>query len=119
MTETTIQVLSGAGEGTRILRVDGPLTLQSLFEFQDTLREHVPAATVIDLSGTPYMDSAALGAILGFHASCRRNGNRYALAGVNGRVHTLFEVCGVNQLLRSYATVAEAEESLGAGSARD
>ncbi len=114
MAETTIQISSGASKSTRIVQVHGPLTLQTLFEFQDTLRENVSGATVIDLSGTPYMDSAALGAILGFHASCKRSGNRYALAGVNGRVHTLFEVCGVDNVLESYATVAEAEAAVNA-----
>ncbi len=114
MAETTIQISNGASEGIRIVQAHGPLTLQTIFEFQDTLRENVSGSTVIDLSGTPYMDSAALGAILGFHASCKRSGKRYALAAVNGRVHTLFEVCGVDKVLECYATVAEAEAALTA-----
>jgi anti-anti-sigma regulatory factor len=58
------------------------------------------------------MDSAALGSLLGLHVSCQRHGLQYALAGAADRLKTLFRVAGVEDLLVSCASVADAEARL-------
>jgi len=63
----------------------------------------------------PYMDSAALGALLGYHVSCQREGHRYALTGVSGRIRTLFQVAGVDGFLMCYDTPEQAEAQLATG----
>jgi anti-sigma B factor antagonist len=107
-----IELLPGTSEGSRVLKLSGPFTLDAVFQFQGTIRSHATAVTIIDLTDVPYMDSGALGSILGFHASCRREGRKYALVGVNDRVATLFKVSGVDNLLMSYDSVADAETAL-------
>jgi anti-sigma B factor antagonist len=97
----------------RILRLTGPFTLSHDVRFPDISYAKGPAAvTIIDLSGVPYMDSAALGALLGFHVSCQREGRRSALTGVSGRLQTLFQVAGVNGFLVRYDTPEQAEAQL-------
>jgi anti-anti-sigma factor len=112
MEELQVEVAAGARQGVRILRLTGPFTLSTMFDFQNIVREGSSAVTIIDLRGVPYMDSAALGSLLGFHVSCQREGRRSALTGVSGRLQTLFQVAGVNGFLVRYDTPEQAEAQL-------
>jgi len=98
--------------GVKIFRLIGPLTLASVFEFQDQARADHDAATVIDLSGVPYMDSAGLGAILGIMASCQRTHRGFGITGATERIQTLFTVAGVGGLIPSFDSVEVAERQL-------
>ncbi len=111
MSEFEIRIVEGA-EGTRILKLEGPLTLKTLFEFQDLVRKLVPAGLILDLSGVPYMDSAGLGSVLGAYASCQRQGRRFALANVSPRILTLLQVTHVDTILPRYESVEAAQADL-------
>jgi anti-anti-sigma factor len=117
MEELQIEIGTGARPDVRILRLTGPFTLSTMFDFQNIVREGAAAVTIVDLGGVPYMDSAALGALLGFHVSCQREHHRYALTGVSSRIRTLFEVAGVEGFLVRYETPEQAEAQLAAGAA--
>jgi anti-anti-sigma factor len=108
MKELQIEV-DNAASGIRIVRLAGPLTLDTLFEFQDVTRANADSAIVIELSGVSYMDSAGLGAVLGILASCQRKGRGFGIAGATDRIKTLFDVAGVNGLLPSFDSVEVAE----------
>ena len=114
MDSIKIEVEPGQKQGARIFRITGPLTLTTLFDFQDALRREVSAVTIIDLSAVPYIDSAALGSLLGFHVSCEQKGRRYALAGMAQRVESLLQVARVDKILLRFPTVDDAEKSLQA-----
>jgi anti-sigma B factor antagonist len=103
---------TGSPGGVLILHLEGPLTLTTLFEFQDTVRQQQANALIIALVGVPYMDSAGLGAILGAFVSCQRRGRKFALAGVSRRVLTLFEVARVDTLVPRFDTLEAAEMQL-------
>lgn len=108
----TLESVAGQAPGCRILRLNGPLTLNTLFEFQNTLRADPPLALILDLTGVPYMDSAGMGAIINNFVSCQRAGRKMIVAGVNGRVLELFKMTKVDGLLIMKNTVAEAEQAL-------
>lgn len=93
----------------RILHLTGPLVLNNLFSFQDTLRADPPPCLILDLTGVPYMDSSGMGAIINYYVSCQRHGRRFIVAGVNPRVMALFHLTKVDGLLTLAPTVAEAE----------
>ena len=103
----------GALAGERILKLSGPFTLSAVFEFQSSVRENGPPITVIDLTDVPYMDSAAMGSLLGVHVSCQQHGRQYALAGMPDRLRTVLRVAGVDSILAIYGSLAEAEAALG------
>lgn len=105
----SIESKPGSTPGVRILKLSGPFLLSDVFDFQTKVREEPAPLTIIDLSGVPYMDSAALGSVLGFHASCQREHHQYGLVGVSDRLKTLFRVAGVEGFLPIYASQAEAE----------
>ena len=105
----TIQVRQGKSAETRILELEGPLTLNNLFAFQGELRKESPPVTILDLSAVPYLDSAGMGAIINYYVSCQRSGRKFILAGVSERVHALLELTKTTQLLTVVPTVADAE----------
>jgi anti-sigma B factor antagonist len=103
--------------GASAIRLQGALTLNTLFEFQDLLRKEVASAIILDLSGVPYMDSAGLGAVLGVLASCQRHNRGFGVTGVTDRIKTLFTVGRVDGLIPTFDSI-EAAESRVAKSAQ-
>ena len=114
MDQFTIEWLPSTQDGVGILQLTGPFTLTEVFDFQSVIRESTSPVTIVDLTGVPYMDSAALGSLLGFHVSCQRESRRYALVGVSERLQTMIRVAGVDGLLTIYPSVAEAASALTA-----
>ena len=104
MASLAIEIMEAA-EGTRVLKLEGPLTLTTLFEFQDLVRTIDSPRLILDLAGVPYMDSAGLGSVLGAYASCQRHGRQFALANVAPRVVTLLRVAHVDTILPQFASV--------------
>jgi len=111
MTDFRIEI-APSSSGARILRVNGPLTLNTLFEFQNEARKDTSRGILLDLTAVPYMDSAGLGSILGVFASCQRTGRCFALAGAADRIMTLFKVARVDTILPIFATPEAAEQTL-------
>jgi anti-sigma B factor antagonist len=111
--EAKIESVQGEQEGVRIIRITGAFTIQThLFEFQEMVRAKTDPVVIVDLSEVPYMDSAALGSLLGLHVSCQKENRKYGLAGVVHRVQTLFAVCKVQGMLTCFPTVEAAEKAL-------
>ncbi len=100
--------------GLRALYLAGPVTLNTLFEFQDRLRKEQGTGLILALADVPYMDSAGLGAILGAYASCQRHGRGFALANVSQRVLTLLQIAKVDTLVPQFESVDAAMAALGA-----
>jgi anti-anti-sigma factor len=108
--QLTIESMSGSQEGTRIIRLSGPFTLQGVIDFQSIFRTGNYPVTLIDLSEVPYMDSAALGAIISVHTSSQTHRREYALTGVAQRLRTIIEIAGVGDILITFPSLAEAEQ---------
>ena len=90
----------GKNPGTRVLRLNGPLTLRNLFELQSELRKsELPPLTVIDLSAVPYMDSAGMGLVMNHYVRCQTNGTKLVVSGANNRIMDLFKVTKVDTVL--------------------
>ena len=106
----TITDAQGAHEGERILQLHGPITIKTLFGFRDTVRAEKTARTVVlDFSQVPYVDSAGVGAIVNAHVSCLNSGRRLVLVAVQDRIRTLMKVTRVDEVLKIYPTLEEAQ----------
>jgi anti-sigma B factor antagonist len=120
MRDARLTVSSHAGRHpeTIILELLGPLTLPNIFTFQDRLAflkaNTLIRALVIDLTHTPYMDSAGIGCIINCYVSTQKNEQKFYLAGANERIGALLETARVDKLIRSYPTVDDVERTLGA-----
>jgi len=106
----TVDSFAGKSEGTRIVRVAGPVLLSNFFALKSELEQHHAPVTILDLSGVEYMDSAGMGAIINFYVSSQRRGHKLIAAGVNHRVIELFKLTHVDSLIPITATVDEAEK---------
>jgi anti-anti-sigma factor len=102
----------GQSDGTMILKLVGPLTLTTMFGFQNEFRSMTPQVLVLDFSETPYMDSAGLGLVMNYYVSAQDHGRKLLLAGVNERVVELFKMTKVQGVLTSFPTVEAAEASV-------
>jgi anti-anti-sigma factor len=101
-------------ESVRVLKLSGPFTLKYIWDFQAAAREVKEPITIIDLTDVPYMDSAALGSVLGVHVARHKVHHKYAVVGANERLETLFKVADVDKILVRYPNSAEALKALGA-----
>ena len=99
----------GAHEGQKTLVLKGPLTIHTVFGFQDAIRREAAPELILDLGGVPYVDSAGLGALVGAYVGAQKAKRKLALVGLNNRVKTLAEMTHVMQLFQCYASVKEAE----------
>src|ERR1700758_4161492 len=82
----------GRSEGTTVLKLVGPLTISTMFGFQNEFRAATPSVLIVDLSEVPYMDSAGLGLIMNSHVAALDHGRKLILAGVNDRILALFDM---------------------------
>jgi anti-sigma B factor antagonist len=106
----SIERKEGKLPGTRILVLNGPLTLRNIFELQTELRtDPQPTVFILDLSGVPYMDSAGMGLIINHYVHCQNNGAKMIAAGVSPRVHELFRMTKVDSIIPQAATAESAE----------
>ena len=99
-------------EGTRgivILGLKGPLTLQTLFEFQAVARQERSQPMIVDLTHVPYLDSAGLGCIVSVFVSCQRTNRGFGIIGLSERIRTLFRITHVDGLLPCFSSIASAE----------
>lgn len=106
----TIERGDGKNPGTRIFRLNGPLTLRNLFELQTQLRgAALPPLTILDLSAVPYMDSAGMGLVMNHYVRCQTNGTKLVVTGANNRVLDLFKVTKVDTVLPLAPSIEIAE----------
>ena len=108
----TIERKDGKEPGTRILVLNGPLTLRNMFDLQAELRSQPePVLSILDLSGVPYMDSAGMGLLINHFVHCQGCGARVIAAGVSPRVLELFKMTKVDSVIPQAASVEAAEAS--------
>jgi len=98
--------------GARILKLIGPLTIRTLFDFQTVSRQATAKPVIIDLTSVPYMDSAGLGCVVSVFTSCQNRGLGFAVCGLSSRLQTLFEVTHVSTLLPVFETLEAAEAAI-------
>ena len=104
-----IEVTAGKSEGTRIVRLTGPVLLSNFFALKAELEREPKPVTILDLAGVEYMDSAGMGAIINYYVSAQRRGNKLIASGANYRVIELFKLTHVDSLIPITANVEEAE----------
>lgn len=107
-----IEDIAGTGDGQRIIRLDGPVTISNFFQFQSLVRTSTAKKLILDLTGVPYIDSAGIGALVGAYVNHQKDGRSMALVGVCGRVRDALQVTRVEQFFHFYETQEAAENAL-------
>lgn len=68
---------------------------------------------IFDFSKVTFMDSSAIGMIIGRYKNAKERGGTIAIAGLNPSVARIFQISGLAKIIDSYGTVEEAEQVLG------
>jgi anti-sigma B factor antagonist len=109
----TITDAQGVREGERILQLNGPITIRTLFALRDTVRaEKTAKILILDFNQVPYVDSAGVGVIVNAHVSCVNSGRRLALVAVKHRIRALMKTTRVDEVLTIFPTLQEAQAAL-------
>jgi anti-sigma B factor antagonist len=104
----------GSQPGQRVLRMNGPLVMPTVFQFQATVRADTSRALIIDFSNVPYVDSAGIGALVGAYVTRQNGGRSLALVSVSDRIHNALKVTRVEQFFRFFDSVSAAEQASAA-----
>lgn len=108
-----VESSSGAIAGEIVLSCHGPFTIQTLFSFQNAVRQIESAQLlIVDLTKVPFMDSAGLGALVGAFVSGRKSNRRIVLVGTGERITALIRMSNLEQFFPLYASRADAESAL-------
>jgi anti-sigma B factor antagonist len=100
-----IEDQAGPKEGQRVLRLNGPLVINNLFDFQAKVRADDSRKLIIDFTNVPYIDSAGIGALVGAYVTHQKGGRSLALVGVSDRVHSALKVTHVEQFFQFYSSL--------------
>ena len=101
--------------GARILKLSGPLTIQTLFDFQQIVRQETTKPIILDVSGVAYMDSHGrswAAVVSACHVLPAKTACAFNITGLGDRIKTLFAVTHVDGLLPCFDTLESAEASV-------
>lgn len=108
--EFAFELLPSATPDQHIYRLNGPLTLNNMFTFQEVLRSE-SVTTILDFTDVPYIDSAGLGVLTNSYVSHQRQGRKLLFVGVNERVSALFSLTNLNKLFEVFPDVESAKQA--------
>jgi anti-sigma B factor antagonist len=97
-------------DATTLVTVEGELDLASAPSLKWALTDAVQAGArqmVLDLSPVTFIDSTALGVLVGVHRSLAA-GTRMAIAGADADVLNIFELTGLDSTFDMFSTLDEA-----------
>lgn len=107
------QLRDGARAGEKVMVLDGVLTMQTLLDFRDSIRQQPqPDTLVIDMTGVRYIDSSGLGVLIGAYVSFEQKSKRLLLAGMNDLIWDVFRTCKVDDVFTRYHSVDDAERTV-------
>ncbi len=90
-----------------LVLMDGQLIVSNRQEFKQAVLEEVEQGArlvVVDFSGSAYIDSSGLGALVSLGKRIREAGGELRLAALNDDLRTLFELTRLDALFPLYAT---------------
>jgi anti-anti-sigma factor len=107
-----IESSAGTRPGLQILRVSGPLNLETEFKFLEQVRAETAPVVILDLSSVHYSDSRGVAALVQIYDAFKKESRRLALVGLNERVLRPLEIMHIRPLFTVFASVEEAEAGL-------
>jgi anti-sigma B factor antagonist len=102
---------------TALVAITGEIDLGNCVQVREHLRNLLAVGVtrlVVDLSGVGYMDSAAIGTLVGVWKRLREIGGAMGLVNPNPRVRRLFEITSLSRVIGIYDTTEEALASFEA-----
>ena len=98
-------------KGVVVVQVEGQLIVGNRHELKDVVQaalERGERRLLIDFSGTGYIDSSGLGALVSISKRIREKGGELRLAGLNDDLRSLFELTKLDTLFAITETPEQA-----------
>jgi anti-sigma B factor antagonist len=109
MESATLELEKVAGSnGENVTRLRGKLSLETVNQFIQTMRQEPAAHLVLDMSGVSFLDSSGVGALVSLFVSRKHVSKTLVLAGLTKQGMAVMEVSGLMKLIPTYPTVEEA-----------
>jgi len=106
-----LEKLAGSDGDRLILGLKGPLSVETVPNFIQTVRPERAAHLILEMSGVSFLDSA-VGALVQLFVHRRNKGQTFALAGLTHQGSAIIQVAGLRKLFPTYAS---SEEALASG----
>jgi anti-sigma B factor antagonist len=94
---------SALDSGVVVLALSGTMTMgNQLQKFEWDIQELLKNnqnRIVLDISDVSYLDSSAIGVLVGSHGKVRDSGGDLRLAGATARIASIFKMTGIDSLL--------------------
>ena len=104
-----------AGDGLGVVALSGEVDIYTAPQFKECMLELLDAGVdrlVVDLSGVTFIDSTALGVLIGGVRRVRTAGGAMALVVTSRSVERVLSITGLDRVFTIHATRAAALESL-------
>jgi stage II sporulation protein AA (anti-sigma F factor antagonist) len=102
-----------------MVKLQGELDHHTASELRDRIDgayERSPCRHILfDFTRVSFMDSSGIGMIIGRYKNAEKRGGKVALANMGRPLEKIFSLSGLQKIVGSYPTVAEAEKALAEG----
>lgn len=98
-----------------ILVIDGMLTIGSEQVFAEVFRKQIDGGSqkiILDMTRVKYIDSLGIGQIAGGYTQLSEINGKLVLARTNDKIKELLRLTGLQNHIKTYATVEEAIDNL-------
>ena len=104
--------------GVTALILSGSMTMGAKLQrfewmIEELVKDH-QTRIVVDMSGISYLDSSAVGVLVGCHGIVKHAGGQFRIAGLNDRVAKIVKLAGVESILVIDPTSDAAASVMGA-----
>lgn len=99
------QIKHEARDEVDVLHLDGSLDAYSFPRLESSLnhlRDNDRHRIILDCSNLDYINSAALGALIGFARRARENGGDLKLAALTPKIYSIVELLGFDKILQIF-----------------
>ncbi len=104
-----IEELPGPEPGSKLLKLHGPVVLNTLFALRQKLQTNEDPLLVVDLSDVPHVDSGGLGVLINGYVSRQNRHQRIAFVAPSAGVMAVMKMTRVDTVLPIFPTVEQAK----------
>ena len=111
--DLTFDISDQTLDGVAVVSVSGEIDVATAPGLRERLHELIAedsSTVVVDLLGVTFLDSTALGVLVGAHKRCREAGGELRLVVTEPRIMKVFEITGLTEVFPIFRTVAGALE---------
>jgi anti-sigma B factor antagonist len=107
-----VEIKTSASDGYLLMKIVGEVDASSSIELDEAIADVVkeePQNLIVDCTGLDYISSAGLGVFMSYIEEFRKHDLSLVIFGLSEKVKNVFEILGLDQLLRICQTEEEAK----------